>query len=146
MSQQLPRKALRSKEYCFISMHYERQMNGAVREHSSFTEANYPSLGERRHPRTGCHDMKLSSKDFRALKRAAETIDAQQDVMRRLQYRSRDSAQSGAWTEALMLVLVSAFALGVAGLATVAGNSDTNSDSQHIVSADQLFNRTTREN
>jgi hypothetical protein len=90
--------------------------------------------------------MKLSSKDFRALKRAAETIEAQQDVMRRLQYRSGDSGQSGVWTEALMLGLASAFALGLAGLATVAGNTNTTSESLHIVSADQLFNRTTREN
>lgn len=65
--------------------------------------------------------------------------------MRRLQSRSGYSGQSNLWTEALLLGLVSAFALGLAGLATVAG-TDTTSESQHIVSADQLFNRTTREN
>ncbi len=35
MSRQLPRKAPCSTKNCFISMYYERQMNGAVRERSS---------------------------------------------------------------------------------------------------------------
>jgi len=94
----------------------------------------------------GYYYMKLSSKDFRALKRPADTIEAQIDVMRRLQSRSGNSGQSGPWTEALLLVLVSAFALGLAGVATVTGNTDTTAENQHIVSADQLSDRTTREN
>jgi len=90
--------------------------------------------------------MKLSSKDFRTLQHAAVVNEAQQDVMRLIQNRSRKSSTSPRWrAQAGLMAIVSAFGLGlIVTLASLAEAPPV--DRQQIVFADQPSNPLSRKN